>query len=64
MMVTVIANNMGERWRKFTSGTLKTMLAGALYVLTLPAVRNWLMNLLLGKRKANQKVIDVEAKKE
>lgn len=40
------------------------MLAGFLYVLTLPAVRNWLMNLLLGKRKANQKVIDVEAKKE
>ena len=64
MSTIAIANNMGERWRKFTSGTLKTMLAGFLYVLTLPAVRNWLMNLLLGKRKANQKVIDVEAKKE
>lgn len=60
----MIVNNMGERWRKFTSGTLKTMLAGMLYVVSLPAVRNWLMNLLVGKRKANQKVIDVEAKKE
>ncbi len=55
---------MGERLRKFTSGTLKTVLAGMLYVVSLPAVRNWLMNLLVGKRKANQKVIDVEAKKE
>lgn len=55
---------MGERWRKFTSGTFKTMLAGFLYVLTLPAVRNWLMNLLVGKRKSGQKIIDVEAKKE
>lgn len=40
------------------------MLAGFLYVLTLPAVRNWLMNLLLGKRKNSQKIIDVEVKKD
>lgn len=57
------ANNMGTRWQNFRSGTLKTVLAGALYVLTLPAVRNWLMNLLVGKRKKNQNVIDVEVKK-
>lgn len=54
---------MGERWNKFRSGTLKTILAGLLYVVTLPAVRNWLMSLLIGKRKKDQKVIDVEAKK-
>lgn len=60
MVVTV--NNMGARWQKFRSGTLKTFLAGVLYVLTLPAVRNWLMSLLVGKRKKDQKVIDVEAK--
>ena len=64
MITIVIVNNMGERWRKLTSGTFKTMLAGFLYVLTLPAVRNWLMNLLLGKRKSGQKIIDVEAKHE
>ena len=64
MIMIAIANNMGERLRKFTSGTFKTMLAGVLYVLTLPAVRNWLMNLLVGKRKSGQKIIDVESKKE
>ncbi len=47
----------------FGFGAVKTMLAGLLYVLSLPAVRNWLMNLLVGKRKKDQQVIDVEAKK-
>ncbi|MFA6018014.1 MAG: hypothetical protein WCT28_04510 [Patescibacteria group bacterium] len=55
---------MGTRWSAFRSGTLKTMLAGLLYVVTLPAVRNWLMNLLTGKQKKDQKVIDVSAKHE
>jgi len=64
MIMIAIAANMGERWKKFASGTLRTMLAGFLYVLTLPAVRNWLMNLLLGKRKTNQKIIDVGVKKD
>jgi hypothetical protein len=59
----VIASSMGTRWQTFRSGTLKTFLAGLLYVVTLPAVRNWLMSLLVGKRKKDQKVIDVEAKK-
>lgn len=54
---------MATRFERFRSGTLKTLLAGLLYVITLPAVRNWLMNLLVGKRKADQKVIDVEVKK-
>lgn len=64
LTANVNVNNMGERWRKFRSGTLKTLLAGFLYVVTLPAVRNWLMNVLLGKRKKNQKIIDVEVKKD
>lgn len=59
----VVVSNMGERWKKFRSGTLRTMLAGVLYVITLPAVRNWLMNLLTGKARKDQKVIDVDAKK-
>ncbi len=63
MNMTVIANNMGTRWQAFRSGTLKTFLAGMLYVVSLPAVRNWLMNLLVGKRKKGQPVIDIEAKK-
>ena len=63
MIVIAIAGNMGERWKTFRSGTLRTMLAGFLYILTLPAVRNWLMSLFLGKRKQNQKIIDVEVKK-
>ena len=63
MTMTAIADNMGERWNTFRSGTLRTMLAGFLYVLTLPAVRNWLMNFLLGKRKTDQKIIDVVVKK-
>ena len=54
---------MGTRWQAFRSGTLKTFLAGMLYVVSLPAVRNWLMGLLVGKRKKDQKVIDVEVKK-
>jgi uncharacterized membrane protein HdeD (DUF308 family) len=54
--------NMNAWWSRFRSGTLKTILAGILYIVTLPAVRNWLMNLLVGKRKNTQKVIDVEAK--
>ncbi len=58
-----IANNMGSRWQSFRTGTLKTFLAGILYVVSLPAVRNWLMNLLVGKRKKDQQVIDVDAKK-
>lgn len=58
-----VAKHMGERWNRFRSGTLKTILAGFLYVITLPAVRNWLMNLLLGKKKKDQRVIDVEVKK-
>lgn len=60
----VIAPNMGARWKQFTSGTLKTILAGFLYLVTLPVVRKWLMNLLIGKRKQNSKIIDVVAKKE
>lgn len=56
--------NMGERWNRFRSGTWKTFLAGVLYVISLPAVRNWLMNLLTGRARKGQKVIDVEAKKE
>ncbi len=63
MIMAVIANNMGTRWQSFRTGTLKTIFAGLLYVVTLPAVRNWLMNLLVGKRKKDQQVIDVEAKK-
>ena len=62
--VRVIAASMGTRWSAFRSGTFKTMLAGLLYVVTLPAVRNWLMNLLTGKQKKDQKVIDVSAKHE
>lgn len=58
-----IAPSMGERWKRFRSGTLKTVLASVLYIITLPAVRNWLMSLLTGKPKAGQKVIDVEVKK-
>ncbi|MEK9155141.1 MAG: hypothetical protein AAB839_00665 [Patescibacteria group bacterium] len=55
---------MGARWTKFRTGTFRTVLAGFLYVITLPAVRNWLMGLLTGKSRTAQKVIDVEAKKE
>mgnify|MGYP001612303072 CR=1 FL=1 len=58
-----IANNMASRWQSFRTGTLKTFLAGILYVVSLPAVRNWLMNLLVGKRKKHQQVIDVDVKK-
>ena len=54
---------MGERWKKFSSTTLRTLLASFLYVITLPAVRNWLMNLITGKPKKEQKIIDVEVKK-
>jgi hypothetical protein len=54
---------MGARWNKFASGTLRTLLAGFLYVITLPAVRNWLMSLITGKPKKDQKIIDVEVKK-
>lgn len=54
---------MGARWNAFKSGSLRTLLAGFLYVLTLPAVRNWLMSLIVGKPKKNQKIIDVEVKK-
>jgi hypothetical protein len=58
-----IASNMASRWQSFRTGTFKTFLAGILYVVSLPAVRNWLMNLLVGKRKKDQHVIDVDAKK-
>lgn len=64
MIMIATAANMGGRWSRFRSGTLRTMLAGFLYVLTLPAVRNWLMNLLLGKRKSEQKIIDIEVKQD
>lgn len=63
----VNVHNMGERWRKFRSGTLRTLLATFLYVLTLPAVRNWIVNLVMGKKTekkaVNAQVIDVKAKK-
>ena len=63
----VNVHNMGERWRKFRSGTLRTLLATFLYVLTLPAVRNWIVNLMTGrkadKKAVNTQVIDVKAKK-
>jgi hypothetical protein len=49
---------------KLRKGTFGTILAGVLYVITLPAVRNWLMGLLTGKSRTDQKVIDVNAKKE
>jgi hypothetical protein len=62
-ITVAIANNMASRWQSFRTGTLKTFLAGILYVVSLPVVRNWLMNLLVGKRKKNQQVIDVDAKK-
>lgn len=63
VIMVAIASNMASRWQSFRTGTLKTLLAGLLYVVSLPAVRNWLMNLLVGKRKKNQQVIDVEVKK-
>ena len=58
------APNMGARWKAWIPRAFKTILAGFLYILALPAVRNWLVNKLVGKPKTNQKIIDVVAKKE